>query len=81
MAKERTPAKHKPSTASQVKSAWKKLGSSSSLKIFARAQTGSAGELSAAWFFNKKANTSKPPLGIGKTRRKKSKNGAAAPKK
>lgn len=41
---------------------------SMSLKEFARRQGGEAGE---RWLHNKRANTSKPPLGIGSTRKKK----------
>jgi hypothetical protein len=76
MAKERIPAKLQPSVASTVKAAWKKSNSHLSLKAWARSGSSGLGEASATWFANKRLNTSKPPLGLGKTRRKKSKNGA-----
>lgn len=47
---------------------WVRLEGSMSLREFARRQGGEAGE---RWFHNKGANTSKPPLGIGSTRKKK----------
>lgn len=49
---------------------------SMSLKEFARRQGGEAGE---RWLRNKAANTSKPPLGIGSTRKKK--GSGSGPKK
>lgn len=42
-----------------------------SLKEFARCQGGEAGK---RWISNKRANTSKPPLGIGSTRKKQGSN-------
>ena len=47
---------------------WVRLEGSMSLREFARRQGGEAG---ARWLRNKAANTSKPPLGIGSTRKKK----------
>jgi len=58
-----------------LKSFHKKANSHLSLKEYARqAQGDKDADLSTAarnWLFNKKANTSKPPLGIGCTRKKK----------
>jgi len=76
----RTPATHKPSTASQVKSAYRKSGGKTSLKEFVKNTTNEelkmAGE---AWLFNKNANFSNPPLRIGNTGRAKKANKNKAP--
>lgn len=48
----------------KAKKANKQLGS---LKAFAR----SLGDEAKNWFHNKRVNTSKPPLGLGRTRKKK----------
>lgn len=42
-----------------------------SLKEFARSKGGDAGK---RWLDNKRANTSKPPLGLGRTRKKRTGN-------
>lgn len=55
---------------------WVRLEGSMSLKEFARRQGAEAG---ARWLFNKGANTSKAPLGIGSTRKKK--GSGSGPKK
>jgi hypothetical protein len=47
---------------------WVRLPGSMSLREFARRQGGAAGE---RWLWNKRTNTSKPPLGVGSTRKKK----------
>jgi len=49
-----------------------------SLKQFAKALIAKGGEEAAAatrWIANKRANFSKPPLGLGSTRKKKNKDG------
>jgi hypothetical protein len=50
---------------------WVRLEGSMGLREFARRQGGEAGE---RWLHNKRANTSRPPLGIGSTRKKKGSN-------
>ena len=87
MAKERTPAKPKKSTRKSVVHAWRKSRREAgtdflSLKTFARIKASKgvdeAGDLSercSTWLFNKSANFSKPPQGIGSTRKKKTVQG------
>ncbi len=78
----------KPGGSKAVKQAWAKSGRHSSLKQFARSLVSGAGvsrdqeiRVSAKdWFFNKTANFAKPPLGLGKTRRKKGKDGKSSVK-
>ena len=54
---------------------YKKAGKPGSLRSFARSvESDTAKELVANWFHNKTANFSKPPLGIGNTRKKKNRN-------
>lgn len=55
---------------------WVRLEGSMSLKEFARRQGEEAG---ARWLHNKSANTSKAPLGIGSTRKKKGGSGGGKP--
>jgi len=77
MAKERVPATPKPSAHSAIRTAWlnrkKEAGAEDlSLKTFAQHHAlspGSLGEKCKNWFFNKRENFSKLPLGIGSTRR------------
>lgn len=77
MSKERKPAQAKPSTAKVVKNLFlskkKEKGFSLSLKQFARTllEDFNHDQESASWLFNKRANFSNPPQGIGNTRRKK----------
>jgi hypothetical protein len=59
------PAANLPSTARAVKNIWRKSGTSLSLKRWARENTAQTAE----WLHNKKANTSKPAQGIGRTNR------------
>lgn len=67
----------------QAKSAWAKSGKRVSLKQFARSQ--STDEACQRWLHNKRANDSNPPLGVGRTRKRRgdsnNKPAAAAPKK
>jgi len=71
----RKPAVPKSSASKALKSIWKKSGKHSSLKSFVTTSVMPAVmEIKDNWIFNKKANFSNPPLGIGRTRRKKSKN-------
>jgi hypothetical protein len=71
----RKPADPKPSASKALKSIWKKSGKHSSLKSFVSTSTMPAVmEVRDNWTFNKKANFSNPPKGIGRTRRKKTKN-------
>ena len=65
----RKPAVLQPSTSRSLKTAWKKSGKRVSLKQYAR-QTNAT-----AWLHNKKANTSKPELCIGRTRSRVKKGG------
>lgn len=82
MTKEREPAKHREYERDSegrrkhvLKSFHRKANSGQSLKEFARASVSAKDvDLSTAarnWLHNKSANTSKPPLGIGSTRKKK----------
>lgn len=67
--KTRQPENNRKSTAGYVKLAWKKSGKQVSLKAFAR-QLLKEDKKVEDWFFNKTANTSNPPKGIGNTRKK-----------
>ena len=67
--KERTPAKPRESQRRSLITKWHKAGKRGSLKAFVRGLTDDVGRLQAEdWFFNKRANFSKPPQGIGRTR-------------
>jgi len=67
--KERTPAKVHESHRRSLITKWHKSGSKASLKVWARAAADDETKLQVMdWFHNKRANTSKPPLGIGRTR-------------
>lgn len=55
---------------------WRRREGTASLKDFARKQGGDAG---ARWLHNKAANTSRPQLGIGSTRKKKGSGGGGSP--
>ena len=69
-----------------VKSAWRKSGKVTPLKVFVQAcldnEDTFLGQIAGRWFVNKQVNPSHPPKGIGRTHGKKSaKTGTAAPKK
>ena len=67
--KERTPAKVRESQRRSIITKWHKSGSKASLKAWARAVTDDMTKLQVSdWFHNKRANTSNPPKGIGRTR-------------
>lgn len=84
MAKERIPAKAKPSGARRLKNAHRSSlqDTMSSLREFARLvmtdddhpRHADLAETAERWFFNKRANFSKPVKCIGSTRKKKNKN-------
>ena len=69
----REPAKTKPAASLALKRLYKKAGKpEGGLRNFARtSESETAKELAANWFHNKTANFSKPPKGIGNTRKKK----------
>jgi len=71
----RVPATLKPSRASLIKCLFRKRGAGMSLKEWLRtsfAPTDAEFQAAAGdWLHNKRANTSKPELCLGKTRRKK----------
>ena len=71
----RVPATLKPSKASLIKCLFRKRGAGMSLKQWLRSPSAPTdAEFQAAgadWLHNKRANTSKPELCLGKTRRKK----------
>lgn len=69
--------KTKPSTARALKTSHRKAGKGLSLKEFARALP-TSDERVTSWFHNKKISSSKGPLGIGATRKKKNKPGSSA---
>lgn len=82
MPQERKPASHKPSAQSAIKSRhrrYRKNHSNTSLRDFVQreclTQSGKPDDelrlKAEAWLFNKRANFSKPPLGLGSTRKKK----------
>lgn len=80
--KEREPAKIRPAGQKTVKSAHRrrlKVEPGISLKQFVKTQASLGDkEFETAvknWIFNKHANTSKPPLGLGATRKKKGAGG------
>lgn len=64
----------KASTAQSLKTSHRKQNSKLSLKAFVRSLPPSD-ERVATWFHNKSVSTSKGPLGIGATRKKKAKPG------
>jgi hypothetical protein len=79
IAKPRTPAVPRPSCAGSIKQAYKNSAKNVPLRQFARELAkgdGSLSEKARNWFFNKNANFSKPPLGIGRTRKKRIKKGS-----
>lgn len=80
----RKPTVLRKSQAHSLKAAHRQSNSSLSLKQWLRTQPGLASQ-AADWFHNKRANTSKPELCLGKTRRKKGgdkkKDAATASKK
>ena len=85
---DRTPAKARESHRRSLITKWHKAmkaqqGRLVSLKAFVRSLSDDEGRLQAEdWFFNKSANTAKPPQGIGRTRtRVKSGGGPKAPAK
>lgn len=67
----------KPSTSRSLKTSHRKQNSKLSLKAFVRSLPPSD-ERVATWFHNKSVSTSKGPLGIGATRKKKAKPGQSA---
>lgn len=67
----------KASTARSLKTSHRKTNSKLSLKEYVRALAPSD-ERGATWFHNKSVSTSKGPLGIGATRKKKAKPGQAS---
>lgn len=70
--KEKARGEHKPSTAAQLKRLHKTTKSKLSLKQFAIAgEPEKVKELAVNWLHNKKVNVSKPPLGMGRTRKRK----------
>lgn len=75
----RTPATPKPSKAKLLKKLWKtetkKIGHSISLKAFAKTNEEVKDSIGSVWLHNKRANFSKPPLGLGSTRKKKGQGG------
>ena len=76
--KERTPGNVVASRSREVKRAWKQAGKPTSLKVWAHETamgSDDAAEMSRNWFHNKRVNTSKPPKGIGSTRKKKGQQG------
>jgi len=94
MANDRTPDALAHSASKQVKDLWKKLAKKSgvALRAFARAlHARDAGQfcgctedeckLASDWLSNKSANTSKPPQGIGSTRKKSGKKSVSAQEK
>lgn len=66
----RKPATLQPASSRSLKTAWKKSGKKVSLRQYAR-QTGATN-----WLHNKKANTRKPELCLGKTRSRVKKGGS-----
>ena len=60
----------------QVKSQWRASNTLDSLKTWAR-KVRAENEDVRRWFHNKGANTSKPQLAIGSTRKKKTKGGGS----
>jgi hypothetical protein len=79
----REPAKQRKSTMSSVKSRWHKAKSGLSLKEFVRQMESAthnendakAAQFATDWLYNKRANTSNPPRGIGRTNGKKGASG------
>ena len=70
---ERTPAKHKPAASLKLKRLRKKSpDKKGSFKEFVKtSEDDRVKAISADWLHNKTANFSKPPKGIGNTRKKK----------
>lgn len=72
----REPAKLKAAVSRSLKTQHLKSGSSDSLKAWARKQKGDVVSIQVEdWFHNKRANTSKPQLGLGRTRTRVKKGG------
>jgi hypothetical protein len=66
---DRTPAKFKPAASRSLKTKHRKAGAVGSLKAFVRSLKDDESRIQADdWFHNKRANTSTPPKGIGRTR-------------
>jgi hypothetical protein len=66
----RKPATTKPSVSSKIKKLHKLSGKVLSLKQFAKTSSNKeVREFADSWFFNKKANFSNPPQGLGNTGR------------
>lgn len=77
----RKPTNPKSAASKAIKLLWKKSGKHEPLKRFAKLEsTPAVMEVKNTWLFNKKANPSKPPQGIGSTRRKKNSTGGKSPK-
>ena len=72
----RTPATPKPAASLKLKRLYKRAGKpSGGLRNFVRTSDKEAVKsLAADWFHNKTANFSKPPLGLGSTKKKKGRN-------
>lgn len=74
--KVREQQKPKKSASKYIKRAWARDGKPDTLKVYARKLTDPDDVIQVKnWFHNKKANFSKPPLGLGSTRKKKNKQG------
>ena len=55
-----------------LKTLWRKAGRPGSLKQFvSTSEDSQVKDLGPDWLYNKKANFSKPPLGLGNTKKKK----------
>jgi hypothetical protein len=73
----RVPATPRKSFAKTIKNSWEKLTSKKiPLRVWAKSYVDIPGaiplqKMIGDWLFNKSANFSKPPLGIGSTRNKK----------
>ena len=79
--KPRVPAIPRPSASKKVKNLHKKFGKGQTLMEFVRTfENKEYKQLFEDWMFNKRANFSKPPLGIGNTKRKKGGKKQAAAK-
>lgn len=79
MATERKPDTFVKSTARLIKAAFAKAQPGTSLKAYAhlleQSTDGELRDAASKWFRNKRANFSKPPLGMGATRKKKNSQG------
>jgi hypothetical protein len=71
-----------PDETAKTRYKWVKLETGPSLKEFARLNAGLEGEEAGKrWLHNKRVNTSKPPLGLGRTRKKRNKDGGGGQSK